>query len=301
MGLFFATCQKDIIVKDIKNSTVNLLSPPDGYSTPNTSITFWWDEVDGAEKYDIQVVSPSFSSIQQLITDTSTTSDKTSITLTPGTYQWRVRAVNNGGTSGWSTRTLTIDTSSNLGYATVQLISPIDSFYSNQLVQTFSWNIVSNATAYIFSISTNSNTIATTSTTYTFVAEGIYTWSVKAQNDYSISSPSSRTIIIDQTAPNPPQSLDYPITTTPSVKADTLLRWTPQADSYKDIVFISDISDFSHTIMKDTSTTFSGNQRIYPLSNAGLTSGTTYYWKVQSMDKAKNVGNYSSSKSFSVQ
>ena len=145
MMIGFSACQKDIIVKDIENETVTALSPPDGYNTPNNSITFWWETIDGAEKYNIQIVSPSFSNIQQLITDSSVTTDKFTKVLTPGTYQWRVRATNNGGNTAWTTRTLTIDTSSNLTYSAVILLSPIDSFYTNATSTALSWSPVSNA------------------------------------------------------------------------------------------------------------------------------------------------------------
>ncbi|MDP2384980.1 MAG: hypothetical protein Q8M29_01295 [Bacteroidota bacterium] len=299
----FSACQKDIIVKDIENETVTALSPPDGYNTPNNSITFWWEKVDGAEKYNIQIVSPSFSNIQQLITDSSVTTDKFTKVLTPGTYQWRVRATNNGGNTAWTTRTLTIDTSSNLTYSAVILLSPADSFYTSATSAYLSWSPVSNATVYSLSIPgvINSTSYSTTAATISFPTEGTYTWSVRAENSFSFSPYSSRKIFIDRTAPTSSPTLNYPISTTPTVPADTLMSWTTISESYKDVVLISDVSDFSNTIKMDTVSSGSGSVRTYSISNISNPSGNTYHWKVKSIDRAGNVGNYGTSKSFSVQ
>lgn len=297
----FSACQKDLIVKDITDKTVTALSPPDGYNTPNNSITFWWEKVDGAEKYNVQIVSPSFSNIQQLITDTSVTTDKFTKVLTPGTYQWRVRAANNGGETPWTTRTLTIDTSSNLSYSAVILLSPADSFYTNSLSHTFSWASVSNATLYTFNVLSTNYTYSTTSAALIFPTQGTYTWKVRAENSFSFSPYSSRVIVIDQTAPTTSPTLNYPITTLTAVPNDTLMKWTHIPDSYKDVVFVSDESDFSTTTKIDTVSTGTGGYRTYSMSNFTTISDSTYYWKVKSIDRAGNVGSYGASKNFRVQ
>jgi len=297
----FSACQKDLIVKDITDKNVTALSPPDGYNTPNNSITFWWEKVDGAEKYNVQIVSTSFSNIQQLITDTSVTTDKFTKVLTPGTYQWRVRAANNGGETPWTTRTLTIDTSSNLTYSAVILLSPADSFYTNTLSHTFSWASVSNATLYTFNVLSSNYTYSTTSAALTFPTEGTYTWKVRAENSFSISPYSSRVIVIDQTAPSSTPSLTYPLNAATAVHPDTLLKWTTISESYKDVVLISTASDFSIVSKLDTVSTGTALLRTYSISNISNASGNTYYWKVKSVDRAGNAGNYSSSRSFSVQ
>ena len=304
MMIGFSACQKDIIVKDIENETVTALSPPDGYNTPNNSITFWWETIDGAEKYNIQIVSPSFSNIQQLITDSSVTTDKFTKVLTPGTYQWRVRATNNGGNTAWTTRTLTIDTSSNLTYSAVILLSPIDSFYTNATSTALSWSPVSNATVYSLSIPgvLNSTSYSTTTATISFPTEGTYTWSVRAENSFSFSPYSSRKIFIDRTAPANSQNLSYPSNAATGVSIDTVMRWTTVVDSYKDVIAVS-LDNFSTTLKTDTVSTSVSGVRTYLISNIdpAPVSGTTYYWKVKSVDKAGNAGSYSSVKYFSVQ
>ena len=60
-------CTKDFIQKDIRKDLVNIIAPNDSLSTPNNLITFWWDELDGAETYNLQIVKPNFNAITQLL------------------------------------------------------------------------------------------------------------------------------------------------------------------------------------------------------------------------------------------
>lgn len=301
----FTACKKDVIVKDITKETVNTLSPPDNYNTPNNNITFWWDKVDGADKYNVQIVSPSFSSIQQLIADTNITGDKYVKTLTPGTYQWRIRATNGGGNTAWTVRTLTIDTSSNLAYAGVILISPVDSFYTRSLTHTLSWYPVNNATVYELNVTGSpSANYSTTSATITLPStQGAYTWKVRAENAFSFSPYTARVIILDQTAPAPPGLISPASGTT--VKVDSMLIWSipNTTDSYKDFVLVSDTSSFSNIVKYDSVSTSTALVRSYSLTNIvpALVSGKTYYWKVKSADRAGNVGVYGTSRSFKIQ
>lgn len=54
------TACNDIFEKNIEDSLVNLLSPTDSAHTQNATITFWWDEVKYANKYNLQIVTPNF-------------------------------------------------------------------------------------------------------------------------------------------------------------------------------------------------------------------------------------------------
>ena len=305
MVIGFSACQKDIIVKDITDKNVTALSPPDGYNTPNNSITFWWEKVDGAEKYNVQIVSPSFSNIQQLITDTTVTTDKFTKVLLPGTYQWRVRATNNGGETPWTTRTLTIDTSSNLAYSSVILYSPADSFYTNASSLTLSWSPVSNATTYkliLPSVLTGPTYFSTTSAVVNFTSEGTFTWSVQAENSFSFSPATSRKIFIDRSAPSSSITLSYPLTTV-ATSVDSSFKWVALSDAYKDVIEIS-TDGFNNSINRDTvMTKDSQNNRTYPITSSIFTPtvGPTYSWRIKSIDRAGNVGTPCTAKTFSVQ
>ncbi len=84
-------------IKNITNLSgvhISLMSPADNLSTQQTDITFWWEEVSMAEKYIFQLVSPSFSSVERLVKSVEQTGNQIQISLTPGIYQWRVKAKN---------------------------------------------------------------------------------------------------------------------------------------------------------------------------------------------------------------
>jgi hypothetical protein len=305
---FVMSCEKDIIVKDITDKSVTVLAPADNTTTPVNGITFWWEEVDGAERYDVQIVSPSFSTIIQLITDTSVTGDKFTRSLQPGTYQWRIRATNNGGSTPWITRNLTIDSTSNMALITVALNSPADSLYTNVLTQTLTWNDVSAAEDYHLkvynantAVSLNDADQATTSKTITFPsADATYIWQVRAQNNYSISSYSSRKIFIDVTPPTAPVP-SHPGTSaanTPTVTINTdSLKWSHSASALYDSLYISVYPDstFVGPVIHTPITSFSGGQGKYGISsgNFAFATGQTYFWKVISIDKAGNRSAYS--------
>ncbi|MCD6067956.1 MAG: hypothetical protein K0S33_2782 [Bacteroidetes bacterium] len=298
LAVIFASCEKDIIVKDITGKTITVLAPGDGVSTPINTITFWWERVDGAEKYNLQIVSPSFTSITQLIADTNVTGDKFVQTLQPGTYQWRIRATNNGGSTPWVTRTLTIDTTSNLSFLTVALNSPADSFYTNVLSQTFSWSPISAATAYRIQITgtTFDNLQTGTSAAYTFPStNATYTWMVRAENNTGFTQFSSRKIFIDVTAPGLPTlySPANTFTSTVTLGSDSI-KWIRGSGGYYDSLYVSTDSMFINpfVLQRITATTTPVGYAI--TLNNGFSTAQRYYWKVKSIDKAGNQSAFTS-------
>jgi len=87
---------------------VNLMAPADNLSTNLTSITFWWEKVPNAEVYEFQLVKPSFSNTESVIKNTEQTGTQIQLSLTPGSYQWRVKAKNDSSETNYTMRTLTI-------------------------------------------------------------------------------------------------------------------------------------------------------------------------------------------------
>ena len=159
IGILIA-CTKDFIVKDIKNDTVSIIAPTDNLNTPINTVTFWWNELDGAEKYNLQIVKPNFGSVLQLIVDTTITNNKFYYTFSPGTYQWRIKGINGGGSTVYTTRTLIIDTTSNLNLVSVGLIAPAVNYVTGNNSVLFSWNALPYATYYDLLITSSINLIS---------------------------------------------------------------------------------------------------------------------------------------------
>ncbi|MBN2789147.1 MAG: hypothetical protein JXR69_03055, partial [Candidatus Delongbacteria bacterium] len=98
-------------VTDLSDRSIVLLAPKDSLVTVETSHTFWWEKLEGAEEYNFQLVTPSFESIESLIEDTTLTDNQIKLTIPPGTYQWRVKGLNSISQTGYSIYTLIINPS----------------------------------------------------------------------------------------------------------------------------------------------------------------------------------------------
>jgi predicted secreted protein len=307
--VLFIACTKEFIVKDIKNKTVTIIAPSDNLTTPNNSVTFWWEELEGAEKYNLQIVKPSFSSVIQLITDTTVTSNKFTKVLTPGAYQWRIKAINAGGSTVYTTRTLIIDTTSNLSFITLNPVTPIGLLTASKVV-TFSWtphpaanyyelNILNSAGASVF----NENNINTSSFTHTFTTttDLKYSWQVKAHNSFSFSQyNTASTFTVDVTAPSV-SSFSVPIAGN-VVNDTTSFFWNRVGSDtkYDSIIVSNDSAGISYITSKrvnGTSLKFSLLPVLLP--SPGPAVGY-YWWRIISVDSVKNRSNSSSSAKFKL-
>jgi hypothetical protein len=305
------SCTKEFIVKDIKNETVKIMAPVDNLNTPSNTVTFWWEELDGAEEYNLQIVKPTFNSVIQLLVDTTITGNKFTKVFTPGNYQWRIRAMNGGGNTAYTTRSLTIDTTSNLGLVTVNSISPIGLLTGANVID-FKWSALNAAEHYEINILNGSgasifsqNNITSTSFSYTFVTTTDlvnYQWQVKAHNSFSFSqynTPNSFTI--DVTAPyastiTHPNYGDYVIGSSDS------LVWLRDGSAVCDSVIISLDSNFN-SVSRYSKRHYDKKLKFSTMNPTLSTSlsGNNYYWvKILTMDSVKNISAPSSKFKFKI-
>ena len=105
--LMLAACE-DIFEPDLEDKIVQIIAPEDGLQTVRQTNTFWWEYVEGALEYNLQIVNPSFDYILKLELDTNITENQFTYTLTPGSYQWRVSAFNFSSATPYTMHTLTI-------------------------------------------------------------------------------------------------------------------------------------------------------------------------------------------------
>lgn len=310
--LLAVACKKDFITKDIKNETVNIIAPADNLVTPNNTITFWWDEVDGAEYYNLQIVKPNFNAIQQLIVDTNVAGTKFIQTFTPGTYQWRIKAINNAGSTAFFTRTLIIDTTSNLANVTVASLSPNNNYLTGNKSFTFSWSALNAASYYQLEVKDvagniiiNPSNISTTSYTHTFTnsTDVVYTWRIKAYNSFSNSSyNTARTFTIDVTAPSPSSPINPLYGTSVSAVNDTL-KWTrANSDTQSDSIVVSLDSNFTTYLTRakvyDTKLKISS---LSPQLSYPSPGGNNYYWwRIISIDSVRNISSPSNRYKFKL-
>ena len=210
---FFPFHAKDGSPPDISEEVPVLLSPYDNMHTSSNSILFWWDKFEGAESYQIQIVSPVFDSIETLILDSVVTRNTYETTLLPGRYEWRVRGVNTSSNSEFSYHTLYIDSTNNLNDLSVILLGPASNSYFNYFEIDFDWGDIDLADIYRFEIHVDSwdgdNLFMPLSLEYSdcsilFEEEGIYYWGVQASNESSSTPFETRSFEIDTTSPGLP-------------------------------------------------------------------------------------------------
>lgn len=92
-SFLFFSCS-EILETDISQSNIKQVSPGNNIQTGNNSILFYWDEIDGASSYKLQVATPSFDNIETFVFDTLISTNSFQTTLEPGKYGWRVKAIN---------------------------------------------------------------------------------------------------------------------------------------------------------------------------------------------------------------
>lgn len=300
---------KEVFEADLANSRVTPLLPQNNTGTTVQLTKFIWSQVDEATKYTLEVVSPRFDSVLAYVYDTTVATNQVSLPLSPGEYQWRVKASNFSSQTPFTTpRNLQIDSTSDLSVQTVVLTSPSNQAASAKTTLEFTWNGLFTADAYKFVLYSGSvggtpllDTIVTgTSLQYTSLNEGAYAWAVKAMNAIpSETSFSSRTFEIDYSAPEAatPVSPDGATFATDSVFA---INWNTIPDttgSYqtivKDSILIATDSSFNSIYTVKVSTTTSTTAQIFVPA--------TYYWTVIRFDAAGNSSGYTTFKSFEVQ
>jgi len=289
---------------DLSGTKVSLLSPTDKSTIVDKKITLWWNQVTGAEKYNLQIVSPSFANPTKLIYDQWIATNSFVTELDAGNYEWRVKASNSISETAFSTYSLSIYVN-DLSKQKVSLLKPIYAEQLNLSSIKFSWEKLSNNLNYNLLVKKDSwesgNTVQEISTTKTemelALLEGNFYWGVKATDPLNNSETvySVRNFVVDLTAP------DIPTLKTPAnnfTTSDLLVNfsWEP-----------SDVTDTKLTY------TFEMFQ-INPISVVQLSSKTTqqkslgynlesfgkYKWRVYATDTAGNKGAYSEFRYFEI-
>jgi predicted secreted protein len=312
LSIFVVACTKDLIVKDIKDAPLTVLAPANNTRTPLNAITFWWEHVDGAEKYNIQIVKPNFGNIQSLIADTNVAGNKYTRSLTPGVYQWRIRAYNGGGNTSYYVYNLTIDTTSDLSTQLVVPISPQNGFLTGDKKIFFSWSAIPSATNYQFQLMNGLIVLKDTMTTksdYTFAVStttgGVYFWKVKAFNNSSVSQfNAAQTFTIDLRAPNPPV-LTSPATLS-AFTGTADLKWTRNTATSNDVrydsIYVAIDSTFGNfTVVSARVNGLQINTSAFtPSLQPSSTPSEYYFWRVRSIDSVGNKSNFSNTFKFHI-
>lgn len=306
----------DIFEEEIDDEQIVLLAPSDLLRTKVIQHTFWWEEVEGANEYRLQMVSPHFDTIEKLVLDTVVTENSFSYSMNPGRYQWRVRGENSNSATPYTTATLFIDSTLDISSQQIELLSPLGGFTTNDMSQVFEWQEVYNADYYSFELRRNSDSGSLLASAdnilegyyeYNFDEDGLFYWKVKGHNVSSNTSTifSSFSILIDTETPDIPQLSNPNNGDILTQTSDDLysLEWTATiADNNE-----SEVSAWLYVSDVNTSS-FSGvTPVVLPVNSTNMSFSVEldfigeYYWKVKTVDEAGNESSFSETNSFTIQ
>lgn len=315
LGLFISLIGCNVIFeKDISNEDLILIIPTNGQSYSTNQVHFKWIEMKGATEYKLEIVQPSFASIQTFLLDSLIEGDEFYYALEPGTYEFQISGVNSGYQSNITgPYVIIIDSVSDLSNQVVQLSSPANNYFTNASTLTCTWQALYAADYYEFQLRSgldfsNSNTTLTTvsniySTNYTisstYMVEGEYSWGVSAQNQNSASNYSSSSFSVDLTVPND-VTLVTPADNSTASTQSVIFKWdngidqgTVHSPVFSTIEIANDVN-FSNLLY--TGSSIYTDSLAYTFSNSG-----DYWWRVYATDEAGNSSlNYSAERKITI-
>jgi hypothetical protein len=294
-----------IIEPSIAKKPVQTEAPSEGYQSTSYTVNFWWDEVDHALTYHLQVVTPDFNNPGSLVLDTIVKKNTFAFTLSPGNYQWRVLAQNGSSQTPYSTPRNFSVAAGSIKQQAVQLSSPANNLVTNQGPVLFQWSSLYGATKYQLEIDTNNfadentlvynRTIATQQYSFSFPKDGVYQWRVKAENDTAQAQWSVVNVVTYDHTPPAAVTLSAPADAS-TLPLPVNLQWNAASGAikYKLYVYKSDGTTlYSQSFpMVLTSTSYSFNQG---------NSGDKFNWTVTALDAAGNESAAVTKRSFTLQ
>ncbi len=294
----------EFIEQSVTNERIELLAPAADTESGVYTQHFWWQRVDHALSYRIQIVTPGFDRISRMIVDTLVKSDKFTYVLDPGLYQWRVRAENGSSHSSYTTRTFTIYQSS-IKDQEVTVTSPANGTVTNTAETTLQWTPIFGATRYRVQVDTNNfeneallpvNSLTPNKESpFLMIGERTYRWRVRAENETEQSKWSVISRISYDKTPPDTAALLLPKKAA-SVSSPVILSWSAAKGA----------SRYELSILKsDGATSYSVR---FPLllstTSYSFTEGTTgerILWKVRAIDETGNKSPFGETRSFTLQ
>lgn len=288
------TACKDFLEPSLENRSVILVAPSEGAESNKYQVGFWWEPLQDALYYRVQIATPDFTSTVSLVQDTLIEGEnRFEMTLEPGSYQWRIRAENGSSSTKYVSAKFIIHESS-LSDQKLPIVSPSANYLSNLPVVTIQWDKLFGAEEYTLQIDTANfekevalvynQELSGNQLKFTFQKEATYRWRVRAQNATGISKWSEiRRMTFDKTPPG---------ATTPvspakgvEVNAPVKISWTsvPTAKRYKLFLYQND-----GTTAYSSSFPVTASSNTYSF-NAGQ-QGEQIFWNVVAIDEAGNEG-----------
>lgn len=304
LAIFLFACD-DVIEKDISKKGVNVLSPPDQFKSGNTTVNFFWDYLEGADEYQLEVVRGRFDSVVSFVVDTFIQSNQFTYNFNPGNYEWSIRALNSVSATNYIVRSFSIDSTSDLSVSSVILKFPAKGVVYKDSSLTLRWDNVFSATSYVaqvintangnivFQDTTSSNTISTGKV----LVSSNYEWRIKAMNSESATAFAESNFKIDQLGPAAPTLQTPTDGLTPAIGPKITFTWQSGVDAngnwaYDSLYLYKGSLSAAPIRFRISSQTYT--------DSTSFTAGT-YFWRVKSFDIVNNASPFSANRSFTAQ
>ena len=289
----------DFIVEDTVSEIpsigdeINPLTPNGEINSEN--IFFWWDEVENATEYQLQIVSPNFDAPTELLYDTMISKAGVRLALQPGEYSWRVRARNEQSETDY--QSLNFEVVSNAETPVIELLKPSESLKTNAIEVEFSWRTNEEVDFYILNVAgLIEENIITSNNVLSIPIDGgdkTYQWSVTAlTNDQQTLFSDTLSFEYFEGLPAAPELV------TPAddavLSSDVNFEWSRTLDS----------------ILGDSLYVFDGEMNLYSGFPKYIQSESfqilqlpagDYSWQLKSLDEDGRTGKASASRKFSIQ
>lgn len=301
----------DLIEPEITNKQVLLLTPVDSATSTSALQTFRWEPLAGARQYRIQIAAPSFERPATFFLDSTTSRTFFATSLLPGTYRWRVQALNAGYATAYSTQGFRVDSTGSLASQGIELRQPANNSVTSNVLVRFAWTPLPAAQRYLLSLTPSPRSLTATGSFDTLLAtpaatvqlrlparSQVYRWRLTALNATSTREAGPQTFELDLTPPGVP-GLATPLEGAFFTALPLTLTWTRSgADVAVDSLFL---------YRADQTTLVSSFPRLsaaasftVPAANSFLPAGT-YFWAVRSVDRAGNASALTPKRSFILQ
>ncbi len=152
--LILGSCEDLLEEPDISNQQVQLLAPTDGSLSFENQVSFSWNgSMEDVDAYRVQLAQPNFQNASQILIDSVVQRDTlgnvrariNAVSLLNGVYEWRVKGLNGGFETSYTTAAFTVDGDENADFTppnTPQLSAPLNGTVLDDPEINFEWNRV---------------------------------------------------------------------------------------------------------------------------------------------------------------
>lgn len=304
------SCDK-IVAEDITGKMPVLIIPTSGAQIDQNPVHFKWEEMEGASKYHLMVVSPTFASPQSYLLDTLISDTEFFYSLDSNSYELKLVGVNGGYRSDTLGPIAFEVTSLNGGgNGALVLTNPEDGAFvgPNSFNGIFNWDPLQSVNNYEFALREGTNfsignpletqpNISTSNFNYTTaLTEGDYVWRVTANFDSGTSTFTTHTFVYDTTAPNQ-AVLSVPANNSSQSIGTVVFTWANGIDPGNFNSLVTSWLELS------TNAAFTNPTFIPVFGNThseNITTSATYYWRILNIDEAENEAIYSDIFTFNI-